>query len=167
WSELYIWCNNDEKEDFFDCVQIRQNSITNTICLQYVSCIQQSQYICEASPLVQYELETNIADAERSDIKNKNDEIMVRAPAKVPALTTKRTTLRTTVKTTIRTTAKITAKLTTQTTAKTTQKKPGLNTNNIVDTLTGGINAVGQISNALGNVLAGNTNQNSQQPNGE
>ncbi|CAF4156046.1 unnamed protein product [Rotaria sordida] len=58
WSKLYSWCNNDEKEDCFDCVQIRQNSITNTIYLQNVSCIQQSQYICEdlTSPLVQSEL---------------------------------------------------------------------------------------------------------------
>ncbi|CAF3490181.1 unnamed protein product [Rotaria sordida] len=151
WSELYTWCNNDEKEDFYDCVQIRQNSITNTICLQYVSCIQQSQYICEASPLAQAELETNIADAERSDIKNRNEEIMIRASTKKPALTTKRTTLRTTTKTT----------------SKTTQKKPGLSINNAADALTNGINAVGQISNALGNVLGGNTNQNSQQPNGE
>ncbi|CAF3969656.1 unnamed protein product [Rotaria sordida] len=149
WSELYTWCNNDDKEDFYDCVQIRQNSITNTICLQYVSCIQQSQYICEASPLAQAELETNIADAERSDIKNRNEEIMIRASTKKPALTTKRTTLRTTTKTT----------------SRTTQKKPGFSINNAADALTNGINAVGQISNALGNVLGGNTNQNSQQPN--
>ncbi len=47
WTESYVWCNNDKKQDSFDCVQIRQNSITNTICLQYVACIAQSQFICE------------------------------------------------------------------------------------------------------------------------
>jgi hypothetical protein len=47
WIESYTWCNNNEKRDFFDCVQIRQNSTTNTICLQYVSCIEHSHFICE------------------------------------------------------------------------------------------------------------------------
>ncbi|CAF1591621.1 unnamed protein product [Rotaria sp. Silwood1] len=142
WSELYTWCNNDEKEDFFDCIQIRQNSITNTICLQYVSCIQQSQYICEASPLIQSKLETNKAEIERSEINLR---------AKVPAVTTKRTTLRTTIKTTAKTT--------------TTTKKTGSNVNNVVDALTGGINAAGQISNALGNslIIENTNNINDQQ----
>jgi hypothetical protein len=47
WTESYIWCNNDGKRDSSKCVQIRQNSITHTICLQYVSCLEQSQYIFE------------------------------------------------------------------------------------------------------------------------
>lgn len=46
WNESYPWCNNN-KGDSFDCVQLRQDNITNTICLQYVSCIEQSHFICE------------------------------------------------------------------------------------------------------------------------
>jgi hypothetical protein len=47
WTESYVWCDNDEKMDSFDCVQIRQDSITNAICLEYVSCIERSQSVCE------------------------------------------------------------------------------------------------------------------------
>jgi hypothetical protein len=42
--ESYTWCNKDEKQD---CVQIRQDNRTNTICLQYISCVVQSHFICE------------------------------------------------------------------------------------------------------------------------
>jgi hypothetical protein len=65
---------------------------------------------------------------------------MIRAPPKTTLKFTTRATVRTTIRTTVRTTV------------KTTQKRPGTSINNVANVLTDGINAVGQISNALGNL---------------
>ncbi|CAF1609409.1 unnamed protein product [Rotaria magnacalcarata] len=187
WSEFYTWCSHDEIHESSDCIQIRQDVQTNIICLQYVPCINQSQYICEASSIVQSELAKRIADGESLDSK---EETMLRAittkhttprtTIKATIKTTIKTTVKATVKTTTRTTTRTTLKLTTRTTVKTTKKN---SSTNMANALSNGINAAGQNSNLLGGLvgekeliliirykslyfyLAGNTNQNQNQIN--
>ncbi|CAF5117129.1 unnamed protein product, partial [Rotaria magnacalcarata] len=157
WSEFYTWCSHDEIHESSDCIQIRQDVQTNIICLQYVPCINQSQYICEASSIVQSELAKRIADGESLDSK---EETMLRAittkhttprtTIKATIKTTIKTTVKATVKTTTRTTTRTTLKLTTRTTVKTTKKN---SSTNMANALSNGINAAGQNSNLLGGLL--------------
>jgi hypothetical protein len=75
----------------------------------------QNRFSYLASPLIQSESETKITDVEHPDTKERNEEIMARAPA------------RPTVRSTIKTTAKQTI--------KTTKKHPSVDFNNVVNFL--------------------------------
>ena len=89
-------------------------------------------FSCLAAPRRQAELQIAIANIELSSRIQQREETMARAnaPAKV--------TTRATAKPPIRVT--------------TTTKRPGINANGVVNALTNGINQLGQISNALGNL---------------
>jgi hypothetical protein len=73
-----------------------------------------------------------MANAERSDSGDENEEIRAVVPAKTPAQLTTKPTIRTTV--------------------TTTKKQSSFNFDSLANVLTSGFNAVGHIANAIGNI---------------
>ncbi|UJR31802.1 hypothetical protein I4U23_019279 [Adineta vaga] len=142
WTETDMWCDKTEKHHSKDCVQIRLNSITETICLQSVLCFKQAHYICEVPSRKRFVLE----GSEERKIRNltkTNNRLLEKSLLRIPPKTT-------------RTTKRVTK--------VTTKRNPNAIINNAANVAVNGINAVGQVSNAISSVFGvssgGNTNQN-------